>query len=234
MIKGFLLVNKPKDITSQKAISYLKKTVNNKIGHAGTLDPSATGLLLVLIGREYTKKASKFVKLNKRYHTLIKLGEATNTYDADKAEITAKSDYIPTAEEIAFHIANTFTGTIQLKVPLFSAKKVNGCRLYKYGHQKKSFNEDDLPLQEVIVSVKMISYKYPYVELVINCSSGTYIRSIAHELGKEIGSFAHVFSLHRLSIGSYSVDDAINIAPYIDREELVPIEEIKNHIVLDD
>ncbi len=205
-ISGLLPINKSIGATSFSLVKILRKITNvSKIGHAGTLDPFASGVMLLLIGKNYTTKASELVALDKEYLATITLGKATDTYDTE-GSITNSSDYIPKIAEIE-NVVDHFQNEISQIPPMFSAKKVNGKKLYELA--RKGITVERKP-QIVTVKTTLISYDYPTLTIQVKCSKGTYIRSIANDLGEMLNTYAHLSSLTRLRIGPYSLDHCID------------------------
>ncbi|MCB1119620.1 MAG: tRNA pseudouridine(55) synthase TruB [Chlamydiia bacterium] len=204
--EGILLVDKPKGVTSFSLIRQLRRLLNvKKIGHAGTLDPLATGVMIYLIGSKYTKQSDKFLATEKEYRATLTLGSETDSYDSDGVVI-ATNPTIPTSEEI--HTAlNDFQGTLWQTPPMHSAKKVNGQKLYNLARQGKEIERKP---SQVTLSTDFISYTYPTLTLHVTCSKGTYIRSIAHDLGKKLGCLAHLSGLIRTRSGSFSLADCLS------------------------
>lgn len=203
--QGVLLVDKPRGKTSFSLVTALrKKTGVQKIGHAGTLDPFATGLMVLLIGKEFTRLSDSFLSTEKEYETTLLLGVSTDSYDCD-GQTTATSDYIPTLSEIETALQK-FQGTIQQTPPMFSAKKVQGKPLYKLA--RKGIEIPRAPA-EVTMKTTLISYAYPLLKLHVVCSKGTYIRSIAHDLGTLLTCGAHLSDLRRLRCGSFNLSESI-------------------------
>ncbi|MBS0654212.1 MAG: tRNA pseudouridine(55) synthase TruB [Verrucomicrobia bacterium] len=206
MVQGVLLVDKPSNITSFGIVSILRKRTGvKKIGHGGTLDPFATGLLVLLIGRDFTKRAGEFLEGDKEYRAHMHLGAATDTYDVD-GKVVETSVVVPTLEEVTA-VVNRFQGSIMQVPPMFSAKKIAGKRLYELA--RKGIEVERSP-KAVQLRIQIISYQYPELELHVACSKGTYIRSLAHDIGKELGCFAHLSKLRRCRSGNFSLDDAIS------------------------
>lgn len=203
--KGVLLVDKPRGKTSFSLVTALrKKTGIQKIGHAGTLDPFATGLMILLIGKEFTRLSDTYMSTEKEYEATLTLGVSTDSYDCD-GQITATSTYIPTLAEVESALLH-FQGTTQQIPPMFSAKKVQGKPLYKLA--RKGITLPRAPVQ-VTLKTLLTSYNYPYLSLHITCSKGTYIRSIAHDLGTLLTCGAHLSELRRLRSGTHHVADSI-------------------------
>jgi tRNA pseudouridine55 synthase len=204
--QGILLVNKSKNFSSFTLVKILRKiTKIRKIGHAGTLDPFATGLMIMLLGKEYTKKSSFYINHDKEYLCKLHLGFTTKSFDSEE-ELTFFSDKIPTAEELQ-RVLEKFQGTVEQIPPMYSAKKVNGQRLYSLARQDITI--DRKPIQ-VTINTELLSYVYPYVELKISCSKGTYIRAIANDIGYLLGTGAYLIELKRTKSGIFNLKDAID------------------------
>ena len=201
---GVLNIDKPPGITSHDVVGKLRRLSGiRRIGHAGTLDPLATGVLLICIGRS-TRLSEYLIGQNKRYQTTIRLGQETNTYDAE-GEITAEKPV--TVDEPAIRAALThFRGPIAQVPPMFSAIKKDGQPLYKLARQGV---EIERPTRDVtIYEISLINWTSPNLQLDILCSSGTYIRSIAHDLGQLLGCGGHITALRRTAIADFSIDRA--------------------------
>jgi tRNA pseudouridine55 synthase len=178
-----------------------------KVGHAGTLDPEAEGLMIILVGKEFTRQAEKFSKLDKTYEFTVKLGEESTT-DDEEGEKTKVSDRVPSKEEITKAL-EVFTGKIKQTPPVYSAIKVGGQRAYKLARKGQ---EVQLKLRDVkINSLKLVSYKFPLVKLEADVSSGTYIRSLARSLGQELGTGAYCTEIIRSKIGKFNLSKAISL-----------------------
>lgn len=205
--QGILLLDKPQGKTSFYLVAVLRKiTQIRKIGHAGTLDPLATGLMVMLIGQNYTRKTPEIIGHDKEYETTILLGKATDSYDLD-GKVTMTSDYIPSYEEITSCLVS-FQGLILQTPPMFSAKKQNGKKLYELARLGKEVERKQIA---VTVKTTLLSYTYPYLQLRISCSSGTYIRTLADDLGKMLNCFGSVAALKRIRSGPFHLDDAISL-----------------------
>lgn len=205
--KGILLVDKPKGRTSFSLVSALRRSLGVKtIGHAGTLDPFATGVMVLLVGREYTRLSDSFLSNDKEYIAEVFLGKATDSHDCE-GETTFESDKIPTVEEIRSAIERYFQGEIDQIPPMFSAKKVNGKKLYELARKGKEIERKAAKVQ---VETSFLSYTYPYLHLRIKASKGTYIRSIAEELGRHLECGAHLTNLQRTRSGQFHIADCID------------------------
>lgn len=195
--EGILPINKPIGKTSFSLVSNLRKLTNIKtIGHAGTLDPFASGVMVLLIGKPYTRLSSSFLNQDKQYLATLYLGITTDTYDLD-GQITAHSPLIPTKSQIE-KVLLEFQGTIQQIPPMFSAKKVQGKKLYVLA--RKGITIPRSPIT-ITIKVELISYIYPHIQLKVDCSKGTYIRSLTHDIGTLLGSGAHLSELTRTKSG---------------------------------
>lgn len=206
MVQGLLLINKPKGKTSFYLVGRLRRILGEKtIGHAGTLDPFATGVMVLMIGKRFTKMSDQFLGQEKEYVAKACLGTRTDTFDVE-GSITQTSEIIPTIEEIKSSIAK-FQGTISQLPPMFSAKKVNGKKLYELA--RKGIEIERKPCL-VTVALQLISYNYPILEFKVSCSKGTYIRSIADDIGKDLGCFAHLTELTRIKSGPFLIENCLD------------------------
>ena len=215
-MQGILLVDKPKTWTSFDVVNYVRRMVataegkkpkNTKVGHTGTLDPLATGLLVLLVGKEYTRKAGELSKMDKVYEVTMKLGEVSSTGD-DEGEKRAVSDTVPTQEAV-LEALRTFTGQLMQVPPAFSAMKVNGQRAYKLAREGKAVELEARPV--TIYKSTLDSYDYPYVKFTCEVSSGTYIRSLVEDLGKALGTGAYMSDLRRTQVGKFHLDKAMPV-----------------------
>lgn len=202
---GILLVDKAAGSTSFHLVSLLRRlTKIETIGHAGTLDPFATGVMVMLIGREYTKRSNEFLNGDKEYRATLQLGAATDTYDLEGA-ITSKSELVPTLQEIEQALL-AFQGEILQIPPMYSAKKVGGKKLYDLARKGVVIEREAV---KVKVAIQFISYQYPMVDIQVSCSKGTYIRSLAHDIGQLLGCGAHLFELARTRSGSFHIGQCV-------------------------
>lgn len=202
-----LLINKPYDWTSFDVVRKVRNIIKiKKIGHAGTLDPLATGLLILCTGK-FTKKINEYMAREKEYTGTIVLGATTPTYDLESIPENFKDATHLTAEQIQF-AADKFTGNIMQTPPIFSAIKKDGKRAYELARRGKDIELEPRP---ITVTEFSTTYNYPEVHFKIVCSTGTYIRSLAHDLGQELGCGGYLSSLCRSRIGEFELKDAINI-----------------------
>ena len=202
-----ILLDKPQDWSSFDLVKFVRNRLPvKKVGHAGTLDPLATGLLIVCTGKA-TKTISQIQELEKEYVATVKFGESTASYDAamEPNEI-AEWQHI-TEEEIKEKLSTIFTGNIQQKPPAYSALRVGGRRMYELARKGKEIEIKARPV--VIHEIELLKINLPEIILKVRCGKGTYIRSLAHDLGLELSSRAHLTSLRRTKTGHFNVNNAL-------------------------
>lgn len=215
--KGILAINKPRGVTSFSLVRMLRKQLGvRKIGHAGTLDPFADGVMVMLIGRDFTRLSDTFLHADKEYIGTIRLGIATDTFDCE-GTATSESSLIPSKEEFD-KVISEFQGKIQQIPPMYSAKKINGVKLYDLA--RKGVTIDREPV-ELTVETVLTSYNYPFAEISVKCSKGTYIRSIAHDIGQRLGCGGHLSSLTRTRSGNYNLADCVDEKQFAFPEVLI-------------
>ncbi len=203
-----ILVDKPFKWTSFDVVNKIRRSLNvKKVGHSGTLDPLATGLLIVCTGKK-TKELNNYQGLNKTYTGTMTLGIKTNSMDLD-TEIIEKVDVPDFSEDELLKIRDRFLGEIEQIPPMFSALKKNGKPLYKLARKGKTVEREARKVTVHKFELKKITL--PEIEFEIECSKGTYIRVIANDLGEALGCGAVISSLRRTRIGEFSIDDAINV-----------------------
>ncbi len=212
MIEGTFVIYKSKGPTSNDVLNQIRRIAGTrKVGHAGTLDPLATGVLVVAIGREATKKISESVKKEKEYLTTVKLGTTSTTDDeeGEKQAIEVKS--IPEIEDIK-KIIPKFKGKIMQTPPIFSAIKVHGQEAYKLARKGKDV---ELAAREVeIKEIELLDYVWPYLKLRVITGPGVYIRSLARDIGKELGIGAYMAELERTRVGDFTKEKALIIEQF--------------------
>lgn len=207
-LDGILLVDKPAGWTSFDVVAKVRGTLKRetgkkvKVGHTGTLDPLATGLLIIVIG-SYCKRASEFSRLDKTYETELKLGETSSTGD-EEGEKSAVSGSKP-AEKVVQDVLKAFIGEITQTPPVHSAIKIDGQRAYKLARAGKEFKIE--PRKVFINSLVLENYDYPFVKFTTDVGSGTYIRSLAQDIGQILGTGAYMSRLRRTRVGQYEVKD---------------------------
>lgn len=203
---GILLVDKPKNKTSFALVGALRRLLKvKKIGHSGTLDPFATGVMVMLIGKQYTRLSDRFLKADKEYLATVLLGIETDSYDCD-GKILKTSPLIPTEADLNQALKN-FQGLVLQIPPMFSAKKKGGKKLYELARKGISIERDAVA---VTMLTELIEFHYPFVKLRISCSKGTYIRSIAHDLGNHLNCGAHLSELQRVRSGAFHLANCLN------------------------
>lgn len=206
---GIILINKPAGMSSFGVVARVRRQLTQhfghkmKVGHTGTLDPFATGLMILVIGKE-CKNANKYSKLDKTYEVTILLGKTSTTGDPE-GEIATVSDKKVTQAEIE-KITEQFRGAITQTPPAFSAIKINGQRAYKLARAGKAV---DMPQRQITIhSLEITNYEYPYLRIKTHVSSGTYIRTLAQDIGDKLGVGAYCNELKRTTIGEYDLKDA--------------------------
>jgi len=216
-----LLIDKPVGWTSFDVVNKIRRMVADKegkkpksvkVGHAGTLDPFATGLLIVLVGKENTRRASEYSKLDKTYEVTMQLGEVSSTGDPE-GEIMPVKGSDPKLEEVE-EALQKFVGEIEQTPPAYSAIKVNGQRAYKLARAGKEVQLE--PRKIRINRLELADYNYPEVRFVADVSSGTYIRSLVEDLGQALGSGAYTSALRRTKIGEFSIKESKTVEELTD------------------
>lgn len=212
-----LPVDKPAGWSSFRVVKKLRwLTKVKKIGHAGTLDPMATGLLICLIGRPATRQMDTFMHLPKIYEGVIRLGEITPSYDAE-TEITEQVDVDHLTNEEIRTACDAFVGEIEQYPPMYSALKIGGERLYKKARRGETVERK--PRKVTISNFEIGPLEGRDVSFSISCSKGTYIRSIAHDVGEKLGVGGHLVALRRVAIGDFHIDKAWTVEQL---EEAIP------------
>ncbi len=224
VITGVLVLDKPAGITSMDAVAAVRKKAGGaKTGHAGTLDPLATGVLVLVLGKA-TKCVDQIMATDKRYATVIDLTAFTTTDDLE-GERTEVDIAQPPSESAVRSMLDKFTGRIMQRPPQRSAVKIGGRRAYALSRRGEQV---DLPPRPVdVYSLEILRYDWPEVELAVHCGKGTYIRSIARELGVALGTGGHCQSLRRLGVGPFDEDGAISLAQVpepLTEQDLIPID----------
>jgi tRNA pseudouridine55 synthase len=215
MNDGIILIDKPSGMTSFGIVARIRRVLTQKagkkvkVGHTGTLDPFATGLMILVTGKE-CKNAGSYSKLDKVYEATFQLGQTSTTGDTE-GELTDISTIRPSKEEV-LKVLKTFTGEIMQRPPIFSAIKIAGQRAYKLARDGK---EVEIPERQVTVhSLELIEYAYPELKIRTHVSSGTYIRSLAVDIGKALDTGAYCSELRRLSINKWSVNEAKQLSDF--------------------
>lgn len=201
-------VYKPKGPTSYAIVEKVKKLSGEKrVGHAGTLDPLASGVLVLGIGREATKKLAGIAASEKEYVVKIKLGETSTTDDAEGEKKRAETKKPPSPREVEAALRK-FAGEIMQVPPAYSAVKVRGKPAYKYARSGRSVELK--PRKVFVKSIEILEYSYPFLELKVVCGKGVYIRSLARDLGREFGTGGYVLELERTRVGDFTKERAVD------------------------
>lgn len=224
--EGILLVDKPQGITSHDVVSKLRRVFHiKKIGHAGTLDPMATGLLLMLVGKA-TKVSQYLMSMDKEYTGKIRLGQSTDSQDAD-GEVVEERDVPELSEDVLLKEMKAFVGDQYQTPPMFSAKKVNGQPLYKMARKGKTVAREPRVIN--ISKFELKGFSLPEVDFLVACSKGTYVRTIAQDLGERLGCGGHLCELRRTGVGKFRIENADtieaieNMSPSALRKRLIPV-----------
>lgn len=210
---GVLVTDKPSGPTSQDIVRQARKFFNTKVGHTGTLDPLATGVLALVVGRA-TRLAQFLQTDDKEYEAELRLGETTDTLDRE-GQILTKHSIPEISTQQAQSVISQFVGEIQQQPPMFSAVKVDGKKLYKLARQNRIIER---PFRTVSVfSLELLKQTSVSWHIRVHCSSGTYVRALAHDIGQKLGCGAFLYNLRRIRSGSFGLNDAL------------PVEKIENH-----
>lgn len=213
-MEGLVAVDKPESWSSFDVVKYVRGIASRalgvsskkiKVGHSGTLDPAASGLMLILVGKKYTSRAQELTKLDKSYNVTMELGRVSSTGDSE-GELRNVSDLRPTKEEIEGSFVK-FRGKISQVPPIYSAIQVNGFRAYKLARAGKAVELN--PRCVTIYNIKLLGYSYPIVDFACEVSSGTYVRSLVEDIGESLGCGAYTKTLRRTKIGKYSIESAV-------------------------
>ncbi len=201
---------KPKSYTSFSIVKQIKKITSEKVGHSGTLDPFADGVLILGIGKS-TKKLSEIIEYDKRYKGLIKLGKKTDTKDLTGTVIKKRD--IPEIKDIDLDVlAKSFIGKHMQKPPMYSARKVNGVRLYKLA--RKNISVDRNPKEIEIKDLHCSLYDKDMLSIEVECSSGTYIRVLAEDICSQIGTVGHLVELTRTKVGPFEIKESLTVEKF--------------------
>jgi len=228
-VDGILIVNKPSGKTSRKTTNLVGRLLKQKkAGHLGTLDPIATGVLPVALGK--ATRLIRFLEMDdKEYRGVLRLGQATDTQDAD-GKVVSTGDYTNVSPDMIERAAREFAGEIEQVPPMFSAIKKDGAPLYKLARKGIEIEREPRPV--TIKSIEIEDISIPNVAFRVVCSPGTYMRTIAHDLGEKLGCHAHLHSLARTASGPFTIKDAVDLEG-LDRdaalEKLIPLKDCLPH-----
>ena len=229
---GIILINKQKNYTSHDVVNKVKKITKSKVGHTGTLDPNATGVLPLLLGNA-TKISKYLINHDKEYEVLLQLGTKTDTADAEGKIIEEKDVNIDSlSEENVKKVLSTFLGKQKQMPPMYSAIKVNGKKLYQYARQGQ---EVEIKPREIeIYEIKLINLdkKQKQISLVVSCSKGTYIRSLCEDIADRLGTVGFMKELNRTKVGEFNIKDCVTVEEFEEKynkndfSDIITIEEI--------
>jgi tRNA pseudouridine55 synthase len=223
-LEGILLIDKPQGITSHDVVDRVRHTIKlKKVGHAGTLDPMATGLLLILVGKA-TKLSQYLMGLDKTYEGTILLGQSTDSHDAEGI-ITENTLVPPLSEDEVSAFMNYYLGDQYQTPPMFSAKKIDGKPLYKLARKGKTVEREPRFIR--VNSFQLLRWESPEIDFTISCSKGTYVRTLANDLGQKIGCGAHLTKLSRTAIEKFHLHEATQLANF----EVMSLEEIQRMLI---
>ncbi|MDD5698557.1 MAG: tRNA pseudouridine(55) synthase TruB [Victivallaceae bacterium] len=205
---GVLLVDKPPGWTSFDVVNMVRNRFNvPKVGHCGTLDPAASGLLVLMLGR-YTRLSQKFSGEDKIYQSDLLLGTETDSQDMD-GEIIAENDYSRVSEARVREVISTFSGDQEQLPPMFSAKKQDGQRLYRLARQGVEIDRETKPIH--IHSIVIDEIALPHVKFTVKCSKGTYIRTLCADIGQKLGCGGVLYALRRTFSGRFDLNNAVTV-----------------------
>ena len=206
-------IYKPKDLSSFSIVKKVKNITKEKVGHSGTLDPFADGVLVLGVGKS-TKKLSNIIQFDKTYEGIIKLGEKTDSMDLT-GKIVEEKEVCEISDQSLIDCENKFLGELLQRTPMYSARKINGVRLYKLA--RKNIEIKTNPKLITINSLKIDSLDETTLKITVDCSSGTYIRVLAEDIAEYLGTVGHLISLTRLSVGEYKLDESVTIEKFEDK-----------------
>ena len=216
-IQDIILIDKPAGLSSFGVVARVRRRLSMeagkkvKVGHTGTLDPFATGLL-ILLANKATKLSNQFLKLDKWYEAAICLGKTSTTGDSEGEIIEQNTEKVPTLEEVKA-VVNQFVGQITQTVPAFSAVKINGQRAYQLARRGEAVS---MPTRQIeIYSLEILSYNYPELIIRTHVSSGTYVRTLGEDIGKALGVGAYLTALRRTQVGDYQIKNAVKLPDFM-------------------
>lgn len=203
-------IYKPKDFSSFSIVKKIKYITKEKVGHSGTLDPFADGVLVLGVGKS-TKKLSSIIQYDKTYEGVIRLGIQTDSMDLTGTVVAEEKIPVITSTMLD-QCANSFVGELLQRTPMFSARKIDGVRLYKLARKNISIKTN--PKLVTIKNLKIEVIDDNNLKVIVECSSGTYIRVLAEDIAKYLGTVGHLISLTRLSVGEYSLSESLTVESF--------------------
>lgn len=230
---GIIIINKPKKYTSHDIVNKAKKILNEKVGHTGTLDPNATGVLPLLVGKG-TQISKYIINHDKTYEAVLKLGEKTDTADVEGNIIETKT--VPSnCFDIKFleKVLKTFEGKQEQVPPMYSAIKVNGKKLYEYARKGETVKIEPRKIEIYNMDLINVNEKDKQIEFRVSCSKGTYIRTLCEDVAEKLGTVGYMKELKRTKVGEFKIEDAITIEQLEQKQTCITIEEFfkQNEII---
>ena len=229
---GIILINKQKNYTSHDVVNKVKKITKSKVGHTGTLDPNATGVLPLLLGNA-TKISKYLINHDKEYEVLLQLGTKTDTADAEGKIIEEKDVNIDSlSEENVKKVLSTFLGKQKQMPPTYSAIKVNGKKLYQYARQGQEVEIKPREIEIYEIKLTNLDKKQKQISLVVSCSKGTYIRSLCEDIADRLGTVGFMKELNRTKVGEFNIKDCVTVEEFEEKynkndfSDIITIEEI--------
>ena len=224
---GVIIINKQKGFTSHDIVNVIRKKLDiKKVGHTGTLDPNATGVLPILVGKA-TKISKYLIEHDKTYIATIKLGEKTDTGDSEGQVIETKKVSENLEEKNINQVLNNFLGKQKQLPPMYSAIKINGKKLYEYAREGQEVKVEPRDIE--IYKIKLLEYKNNKIKFEVECSKGTYIRTLCEDIANKLGTLGYMEELQRTKVNNFDIKDAISLE-YLDKvtikEKIISIEEI--------
>lgn len=215
---GIIIINKGKNCTSHDVVYKTKKILNEKIGHTGTLDPNATGVLPLLVGKG-TLISKYLINHDKIYEATIKLGIQTDTADSEGKVIKEDSEVKLESEEYVKKILNSFIGKQEQIPPMYSAIKVNGKKLYEYARKGQQIEIQPRRIEIYNIKLENIDYQNKEIKYMVECSKGTYIRSLCEDIAKKLNTVGYMKELNRIQVGEFNIENSITIEELKENQE---------------
>ena len=236
---GIILINKEKNFTSHDVVNMVKKIINSKVGHTGTLDPNATGVLPILLGKG-TKISKYIIEHDKEYEVVLQLGVKTTTADAEGEIIEEKDVLKESLEQLEIErILKSFIGKIKQMPPKYSAIKVNGSKLYEYARKGQEVEIKPREVEIYNIEITNIQKEKKQIEFKVSCSKGTYIRTLREDNAEKMRTVGYMKELKRTKVGNFNIEQAITLGQLQEKEniKIITIEEMfkdKEEIILED
>lgn len=220
-MNGIILINKEKGCTSHDIVNKVKHIVKDKVGHTGTLDPNATGLLPILIGKG-TKLSSYLINHNKEYEATLKLGIKTDTADIEGNILEEQNvDISILNDEKIVKVLNSFIGKQKQLPPMYSAIKINGKKLYEYARKNINIELNPRDIEIYDIKLKYIDKEEKLVNFIVKCSKGTYIRTLCEDIAKKLGTIGYMKELCRNKVGIFDIKDSVKIEDIENNKEII-------------